>query len=83
MEDRLVSRFGLAVGLGMSNGGEPSLAAQIVEIVSEPIGIELPVVIKDDGTGTAKQVIMFCQMSLRTSAVVMEVTTLASIHLVK
>ena len=54
MEDRLVSRFGLAVGLGMSNGGEPSLTAQIAEIVDEPISIELPVVIKDDSMWDAK-----------------------------
>jgi len=54
MEDRLIGRFGLAIGMGMSNGGELSLATQIAKIVSVPIGIELPAVIKDDSTGDAE-----------------------------
>ena len=54
MEDRLVSRLSLVVGLRVTNVDEPSLAAQVVEIVTEPIGVELPVVIKGDGTRYAE-----------------------------
>jgi len=54
VENRVVGRLNLPVGLKVSNGGELSWAAQIAEVVSEPIGIELPAVIKDDGTGDAK-----------------------------
>jgi len=54
VENRLVGRLSLAVGLRVSNGGEPSLATQIAEVVSEPIGIEVPAIIKDDGTGDAE-----------------------------
>ena len=54
MEDRLVGRFGLDVGLGISNGGEPGLAAQITKIVGELIDIELPAVIKDHDVGDAQ-----------------------------
>jgi len=82
MEDRLVGCFGLVVGLGMSNAGEPSLAASIIEIVSEPIGIELPVVTKYDSTGdaTASDDIPPNEPSYFR---VMEAMTSASIHLVK
>ena len=54
MEDRLVGRLGLAVGLRVSNSSELSLAAQVVEIVREPTGVELPAVMKDDGTRDAE-----------------------------
>jgi len=54
MDDRLLGHLSLAVGLGMSNGYEPSLATQTVEIVGEPISIKLLAVIKDDGTGDAE-----------------------------
>ena len=53
MEDRLVGHFGLAVDLRVRHSSEPSLAAQAAEIVREPTGIELPAVIKDNGTGNA------------------------------
>ena len=54
IEDRLVSHLSLAVGLRVSNGDEPSFPAQVAKIVSEPIGVKLPAVIKDDGTRDAK-----------------------------
>ena len=51
IENGLVGPLDLAVCLGVSNGGELGLAAQVTEIVGELIGIELPVIIKDDSTG--------------------------------
>ena len=54
MKDRLVSRLGLAVGLRVSNGGELRLVAQVVEIINEPIGVELSSIIEDDGMGDAE-----------------------------
>jgi len=54
MKDRLVGRLGLAIRLRVSNGGEPSLAAQVTEIVGEFIDVELSAVIEDDGTGNAE-----------------------------
>jgi len=54
IEDRLVGRLGLAVGLGVSNGSEPSLVAQVAGTVNEPIGVKLYVVIKDNGTRDAE-----------------------------
>ena len=49
MEDRLISRLGLAVGLRMSHSSEPYLAAQVVEIVRELTSVELPAIIKNNG----------------------------------
>jgi len=54
MEDRLVSRLSLAVGLRVSHSAELSLAAQAVEIVCEPTSVDMPAVIKDDGTRDAE-----------------------------
>lgn len=54
MEDRLVSRLSLAVGLRMSHSSEPSLAAQVAEIVSKLTRVELSTVIKNDGTRDAE-----------------------------
>jgi len=54
MEDGLVGCLGLAIGLKVSHSGEPSLAAQVAEIVREPTGVELLAVIKDDGTRDSK-----------------------------
>jgi len=53
MENGFVGHLGLAVGMRVSDSGEPSLAAQVVEIVSESIGVELAAVVEDDGAGNA------------------------------
>jgi len=66
MENGLIGCLGLVIGLGVSNSGESGLADQVAEIVGEPIGVELPTLIKDDGTGMLKRVMMFRQMNLRT-----------------
>ena len=49
MEDRLVGRLGLAVGLRVSHSSEPSLAAQVAEIVRELTCVKLLAVVKNDG----------------------------------
>jgi len=54
IEDRLVGCLSFAVGVTMSNGGEPSLATQVVEIIDELIGVELSTVVEDGGTGDAE-----------------------------
>ena len=53
MENRLVSRLGLAVGLRVNHSSELSLVGQVAKIV-EPNGIELPTVIEDDGARNAE-----------------------------
>jgi len=54
MEDRLIGYLGFAVGLRVSHSSELCLEAQVVEIVYELTGVELPAVIKDDGMRDAE-----------------------------
>ena len=54
MENRLVGPLGLAIRLRVSHGGEPSLAAQAIEIVHEPSGVEFPAITEDDGARNAE-----------------------------
>jgi len=49
MEDRLIGGLGLAIGMRVSHCNEPHLVAQIVAIVREFTGVELPAVVKNDG----------------------------------
>ena len=54
MEDGLVSRLGLTVGLGMRHGREASLAAQVTEVISRLAGIELPAIIENHAARDAE-----------------------------
>jgi len=69
MEDRLIGRLGLAVGLTVSHDSEPCFTAQVAEIDYELTGVELLLLSKMMARGMPKRVMMFCQMNLRTLAV--------------
>ena len=54
MENGLVSRLGLTIGLKVDDGGEPSLIPQGTKIISELSSVELSTIIKDYGMGNAE-----------------------------
>ena len=54
MENRLVGRLGLPIGLRVRHSCEPHLIAQIGQTVYELAGIKLSAVIKDNGPGDAE-----------------------------
>jgi len=55
MEDGFVGYLCLAVGLGVGNGAELSLAPQDAEVVSELSGIELSAIIENNGARNAEE----------------------------
>ena len=54
MENRLIDRLGLAIGLKVCNSSETSLATQVVEIVHEFTGVELPAIVEIYGARNAQ-----------------------------
>jgi len=54
MEDRLIGGLSFAVGLGVSHSSEPRLATQVIKIVREFTSVELPAIVKNDGTRDAE-----------------------------
>jgi len=54
MEDRLIGRLGLTVGLKVCHRSETRLTNLVAEIVREFTGVKLPTVVKNYGTRNAK-----------------------------